>query len=159
MATINESVQVNVPVRTAYNQWTQFEDFPDIMEGVQEVRQIGDRHVHWHAKVWGKDLEWDAEITRQIPDKLIEWRSVSGPDNGGFVEFRPLGAGQTEISVHIEYDPQGAAESVGSALGIAKNRVHHDLEHLKEFLEQRGVETGAWRGSIGGNGTGSANPL
>ena len=152
MATINESIEVNVPVRTAYNQWTQFEDFPRIMNGVREVRQLDDRHLHWSAQVWGKDLEWDSEITRQIPDKLIEWRSISGPDNGGFVEFRPVAGNKTEISLHIDYEPRGVTENVGAALGVAKSRVHNDLEKLKDFLEERGVETGAWRGSIGGEG-------
>lgn len=149
MAMIHESVQVDVPLSTAYNQWTQFESFPQFLKSVQNVHQIDDSHVHWKAKIWGKDMEWDSEITRQIPDKLIEWRTLSGgPDNGGFVEFRPVNSGKTEISVHISYVPEGAAAKVGNALGIAEHRVHNELENYKSFLEQRGHETGAWRGTI-----------
>lgn len=151
MATINESIDISVPLRTAYNQWTQFEDFPEFMENIEDVQQLDDKRVHWRARVWGKELEWDSEITRQVPDKLIEWRSIDGPDNGGFVEFREVAPNQTRVTVHIDYDPRGVTENVGSALGVAKHRVQEELENLKEFLEHRGTETGAWRGSIDNN--------
>lgn len=149
MSMIHESIQVNVPIRTAYNQWTQFEDFPRFIQSLQGVRQLDDTHVHWKAEIWGKDMEWDAEITRQIPDKLIEWKTVSGePDNGGFVEFRPLDSDKTEVNLHIAFEPSGVAAKIGNALGIAAHRVHSELEHYKSFLEQRGSATGAWRGEV-----------
>lgn len=149
MAMIHESVRVNVPVSTAYNQWTQFESFPQFIKSLQDVRQIDDKHVHWKAQIWGKDMEWESEITHQVPDQIIEWRTLSGgPDNGGYVEFRPVDSNLTEVNVHIDYEPQGAAAKIGNALGIAEHRVHSELEHYKSFLEQRGHETGAWRGSI-----------
>lgn len=148
MRTIDDSVNVQVPVRTAYNQWTQFEDFPHFMKGVQEVRQLDDKRLRWRAEVWGKDLEWDSEITKQIPDRMIAWRSISGPDNGGFVEFTPISPTETKVNVHIEYEPEGLMENVGAAVGAASSRVHTELERYKDFLEKRGGETGAWRGEI-----------
>ncbi len=148
MSTINDSIRVNVPVQAAYNQWTQFEDFPRFMSGVQEVKQLDDTHVHWHAELWGKDMEWDSEITKQVPDRLIEWRSVSGPIHAGHVEFKPVSASQTEVAVRIDYEPEGVVENVGSAVGAASSYLHSGLQHYKEFLESRGRETGAWRGSV-----------
>lgn len=148
MRTIDDSVQVNVPIRTAYNQWTQFEDFPRFMQGVHEVRQLDAKRLHWRAEVWGKDIEWDSEITKQVPDRMIAWRSVSGPEHGGFVEFTPVSATETRVNVHIEYEPEGLVENVGAAVGAASSRVHNDLEHYKDFLEKRGSATGAWRGEI-----------
>jgi uncharacterized membrane protein len=147
---IESSIKVRVPVSTAYNQWTQFEEFPRFMEGVKEIRQLDDQHVHWVAEVGGKEKEWDAEITEQIPDQRVAWRSVSGAPNAGTVEFTPIGADETEVRVHMEYEPEGAVESIGSMLHAADARVKGDLERFKEFIESRGEETGAWRGEIGG---------
>jgi uncharacterized membrane protein len=150
MPTINDSVQVNVPVHVAYNQWTQFEDFPRFMTGVEEVKQVDEKRLHWRAEFWGKDLEWDSEITKQVPDQLIAWRSTGGLTHAGFVQFRPVSQDQTEVAVRIDYKPEGIAQNVGSAVGAASSRLHSGLQHFKEFLENRGKETGAWRGSING---------
>ena len=152
---IEQSIKVDVPVRTAYNQWTQFEDFPRFMEGVKEIRQLDDQHVHWVAEVAGKEKEWDAEITEQIPDKRVAWRSVGGVLNAGVVEFTPLGADETEVRVRMEYEPEGAVESIGSALHATDARVKGDLRRFKEFIEARGGETGSWRGEIRGGRSGA----
>jgi uncharacterized membrane protein len=157
MEYIDTSITVRVPVHTAYNQWTQFEEFPEFMEGVEEVRQLDDTHVHWVAEVGGKRKEWDAEITEQVPDERIAWRSVEGIGNSGVVEFRPLGADETEVLVHIGYEPEGALEQFGGALQIPDRRVQADLERFKRFIESRGTETGAWRDEVhGGSVDGSS---
>jgi uncharacterized membrane protein len=148
MATIERSIDVNVPVRTAYNQWTQFEEFPRFMKGVKEVRQLDDKRLHWSAEVAGKDEEWDAEITEQTPDQRIAWTSRSGAWNAGVVTFHELGDNRTRVMLHLEYDPVGVVENVGDALGFVSARVQGDLEQFKAFIESRGSETGAWRGEI-----------
>lgn len=148
METVEKSCEVNVPVNTAYNQWTQFEDFPQFMEGVKEVRQLDDTHLHWHAEVAGKDKEWDAQITEQIPDKRIAWRSVSGAPNGGVVTFHRIDDNTTRIMVQMDYEPEGVVENVGDAMGVFSRRVQGDLERFKDFIESRGQETGAWRGQV-----------
>ena len=148
MATIEKSVDVDVAVRTAYNQWTQFEDFPRFMEGVREVRQLDDRRLLWRAAVAGKDKEWEAEITEQTPDQRIAWTSRAGARNAGVVTFHRLGDNRTRIMLQVEYDPEGVVESVGDALGVVQSRVQGDLERFKRFIESRGRETGAWRGEV-----------
>ena len=145
---IEKSIHVQVPVRTAYNQWTQFEEFPQFMEGVKEVKQLDDEHVHWVAEIGGKRKEWDAEITEQIPDQRIAWRSVSGALNAGVVEFRPVDRDETEVRVRMTYDPEGAVESIGDFLKATDARVNGDLRRFKTFIESRGRETGAWRGEV-----------
>ena len=148
MEQVEKTVEVNQPVSTVYNQWTQFEDFPNFMEGVKEVRQLDDTHLHWRAEVWGKEKEWDAEITEQEPDKRISWRSVSGAPNAGTVRFEPLGTDRTRVRLTMAYEPEGGKESIGSAFGLDSRRVKGDLESFKEFIEERGAETGAWRGDV-----------
>ena len=148
MSHIDDSIRVSVPVRTAYNQWTQFEDFPRFMTGVQEVQQVDDAHLHWRAEIMGKDLEWDSEIVEQVPDQRIAWRSIGGLRNAGVVEFRALSPTETEVHLALDYEPEGVLENLGSATGVASHRVHNELENFKEFVEQRGSETGAWRGQI-----------
>lgn len=148
MSAIEKSIEVNVPVRTAYNQWTQFEDFPKFMEGVQHVEQLDDRRLHWRADIGGKMKEWDAEITEQIPDTRIAWHSVGGVKNAGVVTFHRLSDDRTKIMVQMEYGPETFTEKVGDFLGAATRRVQADLERFKEFIEERGHETGAWRGEI-----------
>jgi len=148
MATIEQSIDVNVPVRTVYNQWTQFEEFPRFMEGVVEVRQLDDKRLHWKAEIAGKEKEWDAEITEQIPDERIAWRSRGGAWNAGVVTFHRLGDSRTRVMLQLEYEPEGVAENVADALGVIKSRVKGDLERFKQFIESRGHETGAWRGEI-----------
>ena len=150
MATINKSIDVNVPVRTAYNQWTQFEEFPRFMEGVEQVRQLDDKRLHWRANIAGKTQEWDAAITEQTPDRVVAWRSTSGAPNGGIVRFEPLGDSRTRVNLELEYDPQGFVENVGDALGFVSRRVEGDLERFKTYIESRGSETGGWRGEIHG---------
>jgi uncharacterized membrane protein len=148
MDTVEKSIEVNVPIHTAYNQWTQFEDFPKFMDGVKEVRQLDDTHLHWHAEIFGKDKEWDAEITEQIPDQRIAWRSTSGAPNAGVVTFQKLSDDRTRITLRMDYEPEGVIENVGDFLGIFSRRVEGDLERFKEFIESRGQETGAWRGKV-----------
>jgi uncharacterized membrane protein len=148
MAEINESIEVNVPVSTAYNQWTQFEDFPQFMEGVQSVAQTDDTHLHWVAEVAGKRHEWDAEITEQVPDRRIAWQSVDGKGISGIVRFEPLGSDRTRIDVDMSWEAEGLVESLGSALGIDSRRVQADLERFKDLIESQGVESGAWRGEV-----------
>jgi uncharacterized membrane protein len=148
MATVNESVEVDVPVSTAYNQWTQFEEFSKFMEGVQSVRQLDDTHLHWVAEFGGERHEWDAEITEQEPDRVIAWRARDGKYNSGRVRFEPLGDNGTRIDVELVWEPEGMKEELGSALGSDSRRVKGDLERFKELVERRGVETGAWRGEV-----------
>lgn len=150
---IEKSINVNVPVRTAYNQWTQFEEFPQFMEGVEEIQQLDDTHLHWVAEVAGKRKEWDAEITEQSPDRRIAWRSTSGAVNSGVVEFRPVSENETEVSVRMGFEPEGAIEKAGSAMHAPDMRVQGDLERFKEFIESRGRESGAWRGEVHGGRT------
>ena len=144
---VEKSVEVNVPVEVAYNQWTQFEEFPKFMEGVEEVKQITDSRLHWKAKIGGKEKEWDAEIVEQTPDTRIEWKTVEGPGNSGIVTFLPLD-GSCKITARIMYEPEGFVEQVGDFLGFLGGRVEGDLKRFKEFVESRGRETGAWRGEI-----------
>ena len=148
MSTIEESVVVDVPLTTVYNQWTQFESFPQFMEGVESVRQLDDRQLHWAAEIGGKRREWDAEITEQRPDERVAWRSTSGAPNGGVVTFHRLSDDQTKVMVQIDYEPEGVIESVGDAVGMVERRTKGDLERFKQFIESRGNETGGWRGEI-----------
>jgi uncharacterized membrane protein len=150
MSTVQKTIEVKQPVSTVYNQWTQFESFPEFMEGVESIQQLDDKRVHWHAKIGGVDREWDAEITEQIPDQRISWRSVNGPDNGGTVTFEPLGSDRTRLTVQMAYEPEGMVEKAGDALGAVERRVEGDLERFREFIEKRGQESGAWRGEIHG---------
>jgi uncharacterized membrane protein len=148
VSTIEQSIDVNVPVRTAYDQWTQFEDFPRFMEGVREVRQLDDKRLAWCADVGGKEKRWEAEITEQIPDARVAWRSRTGANNAGVVTFHRLDDRTTRVMLQLDYDPEGIVENVGDAIGVVSARVRGDLQRFKDFIEQRGRETGAWRGSI-----------
>jgi uncharacterized membrane protein len=150
MAKVEKSIEVNLPVRPVYNQWTQFEEFPRFMEGVEEVRQLDDTHLHWKASIAGKDEEWDAVITDQIPDKQVAWRSTSGAENSGAITFTPIGADKTRVTAVIGYEPEGIVEKAGDALGVVDARVKGDLERFKQFIEERGMATGAWRGEVHG---------
>ena len=148
MATFEQSIDVHVPVQTAYNQWTQFETFPLFMEGVEAVEQLTDTRMRWRAEIAGSEQEWDAEITEQTPDQRIAWTSRSGAKHAGVVTFHRLDDHTTRIMLQIEYDPEGFIENVGAALGVVKNRMKGDLENFKSFIESRGEATGAWRGTI-----------
>ena len=148
MARVEESIEVNVPVSTAYNQWTQFEEFPEFMEGVESVKQIDDTHLRWVAEIGGKRHEWEAEITEQRPDQKIAWRAADGHYNSGIVTFEPISEDETRITVVMEHETEGMVESLGKALGADSRRAKGDLERFKEFVESRGAETGAWRGQV-----------
>jgi uncharacterized membrane protein len=148
--TIEEEIEVEVPVTTAYNQWTQFEEFPYFMEGVDEVTQLDDTLLHWAATIAGKHAEWDAKIIEQDPDRRITWESIDGKETRGTVSFQPAGTGRTRVRLEMSYLPEGVSEKVGSAVGLDNRRVRGDLERFRDLLERRGVETGAWRGKIKG---------
>jgi uncharacterized membrane protein len=148
MSTYEESIEVQVPVRTAYNQWTQFEDFPRFMEGVEEVRQLTDTELQWIAEIAGQRREWKAEITEQSPDERIAWTSTEGARNGGVVTFHRIDDGQTRVMLQMEFEPDDGLEKAGDVAGVVKSRVKGDLERFKEFIEGRGQETGAWRGEV-----------
>jgi uncharacterized membrane protein len=148
MSRVDAAIEVNVPVSTAYNQWTQFEEFPRFMEGVKEVRQLDDRTLEWHAEIGGNDETWRAEITEQEPDQRIAWRSIEGSRNAGVVTFHRIDDNTTRIMLQLDYEPEGVVEEVGGALGVPERRVEGDLQRFKEFIESRGVESGAWRGRV-----------
>jgi uncharacterized membrane protein len=150
MANIEQSIDVEVDVRTAYNQWTQFEEFPRFMEGVEEVRQLDDTHTHWRTKIAGREKEFDAEITEQTPDQRIAWTSEGGPEHAGVVTFHRVDDEHTRVMLQLDYEPEGAVEKVGDALGLVKRRVTGDLERFKALVEQRGSggESGGWRGDV-----------
>ena len=148
MSSIEQSIEVQVPVRTAYNQWTQFEDFPHFMEGVKEIRQVDDASLHWTVEIAGQVREFDAKITEQNPDERIAWTTIDGPHQAGVVTFHRLGDDQTKVMLQMEYEPEGIVEKAGDAIGVVKGRVKGDLERFKAFIESRGQETGAWRGEV-----------
>lgn len=157
MQTVEETVEVAVPVTTAYNQWTQFESFPKFMSGVESVTQLTDTTNHWVTKVGGVEREFDTEIVEQEPDSKISWRSVDGKSHAGTVSFVPLDAGNTKVSVRFEWAPETFTEKAGAALNIDDMQVKADMRKFKEFIESRGSETGAWRGEVEDNGpTGQA---
>src|SRR5690606_22105952 len=145
---VTETIDVDRDVRSVYNQWTQFEEFPRFMEGVDRVQQIDDRHLHWEVDIVGVDREFDAEITEQTPDQRIAWRSRTGVDQGGVVTFHPLNDEQTRVTLQLTFEPEGLVERAGDTLGLVAARVEGDLKRFKEFIESRGSETGAWRGEV-----------
>ncbi|HKC18894.1 MAG TPA: SRPBCC family protein [Candidatus Dormibacteraeota bacterium] len=149
MANVEKSIEVNVPVHSAYNQWTQFETFPQFMEGVEEVRQEDDTRLHWTAKVMGKKEEWNAKITEQVPDRKIAWQSTSGAPNAGEVTFQPLSDTTTRVNLRLEAEPRTVGEKVGDAIGVLDRQVKTDLDKFKHFIESRGGQpTGEWRGEV-----------
>lgn len=148
MARIEHSIDIGVPVREAYDQWTQFETFPQFMEGVESVKQTDATHLHWVATIAGKRQEWDAEITEQTPDQRIAWTSITGDANAGSVDFHRLGEESTRVTLTMDVEPSGLAEKVGTALGIPSGQVKGDLERFRDFIERRGSATGSWRGEV-----------
>jgi uncharacterized membrane protein len=149
MSTITESVAVGVDVTTAYNQWTQFESFPQFMEGVEEIRQIDDTHTHWVTSIAGVTREFDATITEQNPDERVAWRSDEGPNHAGVITFHRLDDTTTRVTAQMDIEPEGFAENAADKLGILDRRVKGDMRRFKEFIESRGGrETGAWRGEV-----------
>ena len=148
MSRILEAVDVEVPVRTAYDQWTQFETFPKFMQGVKSVRQLDDRTLEWVADVAGREKRWEAKITEQEPDKRIAWTSIEGAHNAGVVTFHRIDDGTSRVTLQLDVDPDGPVENVGDALGLVSRQVKGDMKRFKEFIEERGHETGAWRGEV-----------
>jgi uncharacterized membrane protein len=148
MSNIEEGIEVQVPVRTAYNQWTQFEEFPQFMGGVEEVRQIDDVSLHWKAKILGQEREWDAKISEQEPDDRIAWHSTTGPKNAGVVTFHRLDDDSCKVMLQMEIEPGDAKTKAADVLGVIRHQVKGDLKRFKEFIESRGAETGAWRGEV-----------
>lgn len=139
MSTIKDSLVVNVPASVAYQQWAQFDEFPKFMEGIEEVKRLDENRYHLRAKVAGKREEWDAEITDQIPDRRISWRSINGIKNDGTVEFEPMSDTSTRVSLEMDYEPHGILEKIGDAIGADKRRLHRDLKHFKDFIEHQNV--------------------
>ena len=148
MTTVEESIEVEVPVSVAYNQWTQFEQFPQFMEGVEQVKQVSDTRNHWKAEIAGVEREFDTEITEQTPDTRIAWHSVDGPKQAGVVTFHRLDEAKSKVMFQMDFEPEGLTEQAGDKLGFVKRRVKGDLERFKDFIESRGNETGAWRGEV-----------
>jgi uncharacterized membrane protein len=148
MSTIEESIEIGVPVRTAYDQWTQFEEFPRFMEGVESVRQIDDTHLHWVAEVAGQSREWDARITEQHPDERIAWASTSGQRHAGVVTFHRIDDSRTKVMLQLDHEPEGVVDKAGDALGFVRRRAKGDLERFRDLIEARGTATGAWRGDV-----------
>jgi uncharacterized membrane protein len=147
-SSIVETVDIDVPVRTAYNQWTQFEEFPQFMQGVERVQQLDDATLRWRAEIGGKTKEWTARITEQIPDKRIAWCSIDGPHNAGVVTFHRLSDDSCRVALQLEYTPEGIVENVGDAIGLVSWNARENLDRFKAFIEQSGQETGAYRGTI-----------
>jgi hypothetical protein len=157
--TVDKSLMVNVPVSVAYNQWTQFEDFPQFMGGVKKVTQLGDDRLQWVAEIAGVKREWEARILEQVPDQKVAWAATEGATNAGAVTFEDLGGGQTSVRLHLEYEPEGLVERVGDKLNVVENQAEKDLERFKAFIEAEGYATGAWRGTVGaGTGAGVGTP-
>jgi uncharacterized membrane protein len=149
VSTVTESVDVNVPVRTAYNQWTQFEEFPNFMEGVTEIRQLDATTTHWKTSIDGVKREFDAKITEQLPDERVAWTSTEGSKQAGVVTFHRLDDAHTRVTCQMDFKPDGVVEKAGDMLGVVDRRVKGDMKRFKEFIEARGgVETGAWRGQV-----------
>jgi len=145
---VEKSTIVNVPVTVAYNQWTQFEDFPQFMGGVKSVTQLTDHRLEWVAEIAGVRRQWEARIVEQVPDQKVSWAATSGATNAGTVSFEPAGEGATHVHLHLEYEPEGLVEQVGDRLNIVEKQAEGDLERFKAFIESEDYATGAWRGSI-----------
>jgi uncharacterized membrane protein len=155
MPKIQDSIEVQAPVQRAYNQWTQFEDFPEFMEGVQFVEQLDDTHVHWIAEIRGETREWTTEITEQQPDKKVAWKTIEGEvKNDGVVSFEQIAGDQTRVTVQMDVEGESTAENVaGDLLGVVQRQVHGDLERFKQLIENRDEATGAYRGKVRGGET------
>ena len=155
MPKVEDSIEVQVPVQQAYNQWTQFEEFPKFMDGIQSVQQLDETHVQWVAEIRGESREWTTEITEQQPDETIAWKTIEGEvKNDGRVTFERVGANQTRVNVQMDVESESATENVaGDLLGVVKDQVHGDLERFKQLIENRDEETGSWRGEVQGGET------
>ncbi|MDH2445153.1 SRPBCC family protein [Amnibacterium sp. CER49] len=148
MTTVEHRILVNVPVSVAYNQWTQFEDFPHFMNGIKKVTQLSDDRLQWVAQIGGVRREWEAKVLEQIPDRKVAWAATEGATNAGEVTFEDLGGGQTTVRLRLEYEPEGPVEKVGDKLNVVDNQTENDLARFKELVESEGYASGAWRGTI-----------
>ncbi|HEV2887268.1 MAG TPA: SRPBCC family protein [Jatrophihabitans sp.] len=148
MPSVTKSIDVSVPVRTAYNQWTQFESFPHFMGGVESITQIDDTHSHWVTKIGGVTREFDTEITEQHPDERVAWKSTDGTTHAGVVTFHRLGEGQSRVTVQIDWEAEGIVEKAGALVGVDDHQVKADLDRFKDYIESRGQEEGGWRGNV-----------
>jgi uncharacterized membrane protein len=149
MANVEKSIDVDVPIRQVYDQWTQFESFPQFMNGVERITQLDERRTHWVTKIGGVEREFDAEITEQHPDERVAWTSISGETkHAGVVTFHKISDTTTRIMVQLDWEPQGIVEKVGAVVGVDDHQISADVKRFKEFIESRGTETGAWRGDI-----------
>ena len=154
---VEKSILVNVPLSVAYNQWTQFEEFPQFMNGIKSVTQLDDKRLNWVAEIGGVRRQWEAKILEQVPDKKVSWAATEGATNAGSVTFEDVGGGQTQVHLSLEYEPEGLVEKIGDKLNVVENQAEGDLDRFKAFIESEGYATGAWRGSVGA-GTGSTEP-
>ncbi|HSN36129.1 MAG TPA: SRPBCC family protein [Arthrobacter sp.] len=154
---VEKRVLVNVPVSVAYNQWTQFEEFPHFMGGVKSVKQLSDDRLEWVAEIAGVRRQWEAKILEQVPDRKVSWAATEGATNAGSVTFEDLGGGQTSVQLSLEYEPEGLVEKVGDKLNIVEKQAENDLNRFKAFIEDEGYATGAWRGTVG-DGTSAGTP-
>ena len=148
MTTVTKSIDVDVPISTAYNQWTQFETFPEFMSGVESIQQIDDTHTHWKVDIGGVEREFDAEITEQHPDERVAWASTDGKTHAGVVTFHRLAEAETRVTVQLDWEPEGFVEKVGAVVGVDDMQVARDLTMFKQMIEAKGVEDGAWRGNV-----------
>jgi len=148
VSSVTESVDVNVPISTVYNQWTQFESFPEFMDGVDEIKQLDATHTHWVISVAGAHREFDAEITEQHPEERVAWKSTDGTTHAGVITFHRLSETTTRVTAQIDWQPDSLVEKVGAAVGVDDRQIKSDLARFKEFIEKRGAETGAWRGNV-----------
>jgi uncharacterized membrane protein len=148
MASVTKSIDVHVPISTVYNQWTQFETFPEFMGGVDQITQLDDRRLHWKVTVGGQTREFDAEVTEQNPEERVAWKSIDGETHAGVVTFHKLADDETRVTVQLDWQPDGIVEKAGAAVGIDDHQVSSDLDRFKSFIESRGSETGAWRGEV-----------
>lgn len=148
MSTIEKSIDVDVPISTAYNQWTQFEEFPRFMGGVDSIQQIDDTHLHWKVSVGGVEREFDAEVTEQHPDERVAWKSMAGPQHAGVVTFHRIDDDKTRVTLQMDWEPEGFVEKAGAVLQVDDVQVGNDLKRFKELIESQGFESGAWRGDV-----------
>lgn len=150
MSTVMETIEIDAPIRVVYNQWTQFEEFPEFMSGIERVDQLDDTHLHWVASIAGVTREWNATITEQVPDTRIAWANIDGATNTGAVSFDAIGPATTKVTLEIDYEPEGLVENVGDTLGLVGSQARADLESFREFITTRDTATGAWRGGVPG---------
>ncbi len=149
MTQIIETIDVDVPVTTAYNQWTQFEEFPRFLKHIESITQKNDTMLHWKVNVGGQVREFDAEIAEQHPDERVAWNSTGGEvDHAGVVTFHKLDDSKSRVTVQIDWEPESLLEKIGAAAGAGNRAVKNALEDFKKYIESQGSADGAWRGDV-----------